>query len=188
MKEKVMEEINPRFTAITSYYNDSAERIGDKDMAILLTKMGIAPTLRDGNHEICSIGFCEREQKWYGWSHRAMHGFGIGDSVKRGDCAYKPMDADDYVRSMVEFWTEDYYRDVKAVFDDFPYPETELGESKPDFCVEWTYTDDVPNEKIWGCKGGQSCWFPEKFGRGEWTAQTLEDCRQMAEDFAEGVN
>lgn len=26
--------------------------------------------------------------KWYGWSHRAMYGFGIGDKVKKGDCAY----------------------------------------------------------------------------------------------------
>ena len=26
--------------------------------------------------------------KWYGWSHRATYGFGIGDKVKKGDCAY----------------------------------------------------------------------------------------------------
>lgn len=28
------------------------------------------------------IGFSEKEQKWYGWSHRAIHGFGIGDKYK----------------------------------------------------------------------------------------------------------
>lgn len=28
-----------------------------------------------------SIGFSEKEQKWYGWSHRAIHGFGIGDEA-----------------------------------------------------------------------------------------------------------
>lgn len=27
--------------------------------------------------------------KWYGWSHRAVFGFGIGDKVKKGDIAYK---------------------------------------------------------------------------------------------------
>ena len=32
------------------------------------------------------IGFSEKEQKWYGWSHRAIYGFGIGDEVKEGDC------------------------------------------------------------------------------------------------------
>lgn len=26
--------------------------------------------------------------KWYGWSHRAVHGFGIGDKIKKGDIAY----------------------------------------------------------------------------------------------------
>ena len=27
------------------------------------------------------LGFSEKEQKWYGWSHRAIHGFGIGDNM-----------------------------------------------------------------------------------------------------------
>lgn len=27
--------------------------------------------------------------KWYGWSHRAVHGFAIGDKVKKGDCGYE---------------------------------------------------------------------------------------------------
>lgn len=27
------------------------------------------------------MGFSDREQKWYGWSHRAVVGFGIGDMV-----------------------------------------------------------------------------------------------------------
>ena len=38
------------------------------------------------NSNVCSIGFCEKEQKWYGWSHRAMYGFKVGDKVKKGDC------------------------------------------------------------------------------------------------------
>jgi hypothetical protein len=32
-----------------------------------------------------SIGFSKKEQKWFGWSHRAMFGFGIGHKVKAGD-------------------------------------------------------------------------------------------------------
>ena len=38
------------------------------------------------NHNVCSIGFNKKEQRWYGWSHRAISGFGIGDIVKKGDC------------------------------------------------------------------------------------------------------
>lgn len=28
-----------------------------------------------------SIGFSEKEKKWYGWSHRAAVGFGVGDRI-----------------------------------------------------------------------------------------------------------
>ena len=31
------------------------------------------------------FGFSESEQKYYGWSHRAYYGFGIGHIVKDGD-------------------------------------------------------------------------------------------------------
>ena len=40
----------------------------------------------DPKDNTCSIGFNEEEQKWYGWSHRALSAFGIGDVVKEGDC------------------------------------------------------------------------------------------------------
>ena len=33
----------------------------------------------------CSIGYQPRENKWYGWSHRAIQGFTIGDVVKEND-------------------------------------------------------------------------------------------------------
>lgn len=31
------------------------------------------------------IGYAPKEQKWYGWSHRAIYGFKVGDTVKQGD-------------------------------------------------------------------------------------------------------
>jgi len=31
------------------------------------------------------IGFSPKHQKWYGWSHRAIYGFSIGDVVSEGD-------------------------------------------------------------------------------------------------------
>lgn len=33
----------------------------------------------------CSIGYQPEENKWYGWSHRAIQGFTIGDVVEEGD-------------------------------------------------------------------------------------------------------
>ena len=63
----------------------------------LCVTRGIAPELADPDHKVCSIGFCEREQKWYGWSHRAIYGFGVGDVVKEGDCTATSGWTDDYL-------------------------------------------------------------------------------------------
>lgn len=34
---------------------------------------------------IGSTGFSEKDQKWYGWSHRAIYGFKIGDKIFEAD-------------------------------------------------------------------------------------------------------
>lgn len=52
-----------------------------KDARVLIVKRGIAPEMANPNHSVCSIGFCEPDQKWYGWSHRGICGFGIGDML-----------------------------------------------------------------------------------------------------------
>lgn len=31
------------------------------------------------------LGFSEKEQKWYGWSHRAVCGFKVGDKIFEAD-------------------------------------------------------------------------------------------------------
>ena len=64
------------------------------------------------------VGFSLKDNKWYGWSHRAIYGFKIGSTCKKGDCHY----------------------------------------SRP------------------------------PLGKGEWTAKTMEDAKQMAIDFNEGVS
>ena len=65
---------------ITSAYTMDDQYIGDpKDAEYFIVKKGIKPELSHPDHNVCSIGFCDRDQKWYGWSHRAMKGFGIGD-------------------------------------------------------------------------------------------------------------
>ena len=55
-----------------------------------------------------SIGFSEKEQKWYGWSHRAIYGFGVGSKVKKGDCGYKG-----------KTWTAKTLDDAKQMAKDF---------------------------------------------------------------------
>lgn len=72
--------------------NARGQYVGDEDFAVYLYKKGIIdPEIipeKEGcdTHRVCSIGWCESEQKWYGWSHRAIFGFGVGDTVEEGDC------------------------------------------------------------------------------------------------------
>ena len=47
----------------------------------LLTKLGIKSEKASPSHSACSIGKSEKDGKWYGWSHRAIAGFGIGDKI-----------------------------------------------------------------------------------------------------------
>ena len=46
---------------------------------------------------MCSIGFNKSKKKWYGWSHRALFGFGIGDKVKKGDVCASPGSIPEYI-------------------------------------------------------------------------------------------
>lgn len=63
------------------YYNNQDEFIGNKKDAQYLFKKGIEPIKSNSEHCVCSIGFCKKENKWYGWSHRTIIGFGIGDMI-----------------------------------------------------------------------------------------------------------
>lgn len=76
-------------TMHTSAWAPDGHYIGNTKFAHrLVAKRGIKPELAGPNGcggHVCSIGFCKHDQKWYGWSHRALHGFGIGDTVDSED-------------------------------------------------------------------------------------------------------
>ncbi len=87
--DDLLQRLNTETTVLVkSAYTSSGDYIGDKKTAhFLCVKKGIKPEkISPSNNKVCSIGFCEAKQKWYGWSHRAIFGFGIGDIVKEGDC------------------------------------------------------------------------------------------------------
>jgi hypothetical protein len=80
-----------------SAFNPNGDYIGSpKEARFLIVKKGIQPEKAQPGHSVCSIGFNADEQKWYGWSHRAIFGFGVGDVVKEGDCCAE------------SGWTEEY--------------------------------------------------------------------------------
>jgi len=88
---------------IKSAYTPSGVRIGTPKNAYFLCKTkGINPEKSKTDHDVCSIGFCETEQKWYGWSHRAIFGFGVGDVVAEGDCTNSSGWTDKYLKDHPE--------------------------------------------------------------------------------------
>ena len=83
-----IKDASGRVVEMLSCFTLDGHYIGNERRArFLCNDRGIAPELAIPEHEVCSIGFSERDQKWYGWSHRAIYGFGIGSVVKAGDCA-----------------------------------------------------------------------------------------------------
>lgn len=80
-------------------YNLNGDYIGTPKVAFrLYRKFGVVPEKADIEHSVCSVGFSKKRKKWYGWSHRAICGFGVGDIVKKGDCCNS------------SGWTEDYLK------------------------------------------------------------------------------
>lgn len=71
---------------IDAVYNAHGVYVGDKEWADYLAGKGIIPEAKQSDSNVCSIGFSYQDQKWYGWSHRAICGFAPGDIAKEGDC------------------------------------------------------------------------------------------------------
>ena len=69
-----------------SFYSEDGGYIGRVDnFKKLVIERGIMPQKVDASDKVCSIGK-STDGKWYGWSHRAIYGFSIGDVVNKGDC------------------------------------------------------------------------------------------------------
>jgi hypothetical protein len=165
---------------LSRYDHSYLTRVGMEDSIQFLADRNIVQQVSsfDGGKVAC-IGFDPVKQKWYGWSHRAIFGFKVGSEVKKGDCAYSATDADDFLDDMIRFWSEPAHEKVTGHHCE--------RDGMKGVCIEWRYSNDVPNEEIRGEIGGAFQIYPSAWGRGEWTAKTLDDARVMAMDFAEGV-
>ncbi len=87
-----------------SAYTPDGDYIGNSKTAYFLCKkLGIKPEKRLPTSNVCSIGFNADEQKWYGWSHRAIFGYGIGDILEEDSSA------------TTSGWTDEYLEDPLPV-------------------------------------------------------------------------
>lgn len=175
-----LEDASGRLVTLEVAYTPDGDYIGDIEHAKLLcVRKGIIPQTF-GNRQVCSIGFCEVEQRWYGWSHRAMFGFEVGSHVKPGDCAYMPKDKETFRLDCLRFWGDEHHAETWAVEERGPNGENGV-------LTSWRYAGTVPNEKLRSKIDGTFKPYPEKFGRGEWVAQTIDDAKEMAIAFANSV-
>lgn len=161
-------------------YTSSGDYIGDTKFAYrLCKKWEIAPEKIGPDSNMCSIGFCEKEQKWYGWSHRAIFGFGVGAKTKKGDCGFVLGNVLELYASLSNDEKENVvkvdangitieHRNMRASPDLVPLDGSNKVEE-----IEW-------EEK--------TSYYTIEVGRGTWTAETLDDAKLMAIDFARGVS
>lgn len=174
---------NGALEMVNCYESENGQWIGSaKTARMLCKKYGLRQLQKiKDSHCVCSIGFNEKEQKWYGWSHRAIYGFGIGSTCTKSDCSYCPTDETDAIEDGIRFWSEADHLNVRAE-DPIKY------EGYRGVWIRWEYAKDIPNEKSRGTTGGTFHCFPDAYGKGEWISQSIEDAKQMAIDFAEGVS
>lgn len=178
---------------VTKDRGDYLTRVGMEDKLSFLADIGLSQvqtTWETGKP--CNIGFCEKEQKWYGWSHRAICGFGVGSKISKGDCAYVGATPEDMIEDRVAFFSdlgEEKAALVRAECQILPDRsgirilhaplKIPMAES-----IEDALDPDAKTEMVDIYQGKFSV---EKCGRGEWEAKTLDDAKQMAMDFAEDV-
>ena len=174
-------------------YTKEGYYVGDKQQAEFLIRKGITSQVQPrGDGTTCVVGFCPDELKWYGWSHRAIYGFGLGSHVQQGDCAFSPSCPAEIEAALLEFWD---------LVDPYAWRECEdetvvcknrlfrSCQTRQDGVLGWLVAYDTIF--IGADRHSVNTDFtpyPKQWGKGAWTAKTVEDAKQMAIDFAEGVS
>ena len=159
---------------VTKYDGGYITRVGVEDNIKHLADREITDCLTHG------VGYSPKDKKWYGWSHRAIYGFEIGSACKKGDAHYNGSTLEEQEEAAIEFWENEYHLNTHCA-----------GIVKQDeeryFDIKWECGDNTPNEELRNTISG-CLHYIKSIGRGEWTAETVEDARQMAIDFNEGVS
>jgi len=145
-----------------------------RDGVIHFVKKEVSPPEKvSKEHAVCSIGYCKKERKWYGWSHRALYGFSSRSRVKKGDCGFAPKNRKEFLEGIKRWHSGEtgkytyIFKKLKTGVKIIPKAKEKIHN------VTW---------KPWVER------YPQKWGRGEWQANNIADAKQMAVDFARGVS
>lgn len=161
-------------------------RVGNEENLQFLLNKGITEQLQSAygkrpegeNPGSTSLGFNPKEQKWYGWSHRATFGFGIGSKCKQGNCGFEPSNKEEFIEKKLGFWGDSEYAVERPRAID----------KGNGVLITYVYNNKVPNESMRGTTFENFQKYPKEWGKGEWEAKTLEDAKQMAINFAKSVS
>lgn len=173
-----------------SKFDDSyMTHVGLEDELRYLAELEITDELTHG------VGFSPKDGMWYGLSHRAIYGFKIGSTCKRGDCHYIADTPEGLIEDHANWFLDisqesaDTHRAECVILPDrsgirilrepimIPMAEMET------LAEDLENIDNLPVQPLFDSE-------PEilKCGRGEWTAKTLADAKLMAIDFYKGVS
>ena len=147
-----------------------------------------------------NLGWSQSQQKWYGWSNRAIYGFGVGSTVEPGHCAYVADTPEGLIEDRARFFGDlgtehenldraQQARDECQILPDrsgirvLHTPMVLPMASSFEDAIEHLEAGTEPEAQIIG----EDAVSIIKCGRGTWTAKTLEDAKRMALDFAKGV-
>lgn len=178
VSEKVQiedKDIGTHFVYVSKYDGSYITMEGQEKNVKYLAKHEITDQLTHG------VGFSPKDDKWYGWSHRAIYGFTIGSTCEKGDCHYQGSSEEAQKEAAIAFWDDEGHENTRCIGVNV----NEQGERF--FIINWEYSDDIPNEKLRNHISGVEH-FIAPVGKGEWVAETMEDAKQMAIDFNAGVS
>jgi len=173
----------------SKFNGDYITRVGMESGAKFLADREITEELTHG------IGFSHKNNKWYGWSHRAIYGFEVGSTCKEGDCHYVANTAEEMIDDYANFFadiSEECAESHRAQCQILPdrsgirilHAPIELPVAELDnLAGGLDNIDSLPVENFF-----EDAVTVQKCGRGRWTAKTMEDAKQMAQDFKEGVS
>lgn len=84
----------------------------DKNLLRFFAEHGISKIMSAYGKNVPSLGYSASEEKWYGWSHRAIYGFGVGDKIDKATCGYKKMKE----KGLIPIKTLDQAKEVAKIF------------------------------------------------------------------------
>jgi len=173
-----------------SKFDDSyITHVGVEDGVKHLAKLEITDELTHG------VGFSPKDNKWYGWSHRAIYGFKVGSTCEKGNCHYVASTPEELIDDHANF-----FLDISQESADEKRAECQILDDRSGIRILHTpiklqmaeNTQEVI-KAIAGAELPEETLFKDSFsviecGRGAWTAKTMADAKQMAQDFNSGVS